>query len=205
MKRILFLHGWAGTANDWNPVRAALPGNLCTECPDAGYLGREIPWSRQRPDLVVGYSLGCLDALEQPELVDVPWIAVNGFTRFCAGPGFPDGVPPRILHRMQKRLSEDTRMTVTDFLARIGAPCPDDDIHYNHKTLALGLNRLLCTDKRPARPVLALAGEDDPLVSVPHSHACFGDKTTLVKGGGHRLIDTHTQAVAQAISRIARS
>ncbi|NKD85095.1 alpha/beta fold hydrolase [Haematospirillum jordaniae] len=206
MTRILLLHGWAGSAKDWKGVQANLPNDLDTECPDAGYFGQQKPWSGHRPDLVVGYSLGCLDALDHPDLGGIPWIAVNGFTRFCAGTEFPEGIPARILQRMQKRLDEDAETTVTTFLSSIEASrFPDDSVTYNHEALSAGLTRLLEADRRPVQPVLALAGDRDPLVSVAHSRACFGDSTVIIQEGGHRLLHSHPHIVANAIIRIIRS
>ncbi|NKD55517.1 MULTISPECIES: alpha/beta fold hydrolase [unclassified Haematospirillum] len=206
MTRILLLHGWAGSAKDWKGVQANLPNDLDTECPDAGYFGQQKPWSGHRPDLVVGYSLGCLDALGYPDLNGIPWIAVNGFTRFCAGTDFPEGVPVRILQRMRKQLDEDTASTVITFLSSIGASrFLDDSVTYNHKALSAGLTRLLEADRRPAQPALALAGDRDPLVSVAHSRACFGDSAAIIQEGGHRLLHTHPHIVANAIVRIIRS
>ena len=205
MPHIVFFHGWAGCSADWYPVIAHLRAetsdmSLSYECPDAGYWGPARLWSGQRPDGVVGHSLGCFDAASLSAAQGCPWISVNGFTRFSRAPDFAAGSSPRALSRMQTQLYADPLITVNAFRNRIKisplapqTPCEADALMH-------GLHRLLTEDHRTHPPQSALAGQCDPLISHNHSRTCFGKNVDFISGG-HCLLTTHTQDVAAFVKR----
>jgi pimeloyl-[acyl-carrier protein] methyl ester esterase len=205
MLHIVFFHGWAGCSTDWDPVithlRAEMSGTpFSCECPDAGYWGPARAWSGQHPDGIVGYSLGCFDATVLARAHGCPWIAINGFTRFSRAPDFAEGVPPRLLTRMQAQLHKAPLVTVNTFRHRIGVPSLPPQSPCQPEALVHGLYRLLTEDHRPHRPQSALAGRLDPLVSQDHSQACFGEAMHLISGG-HNLLTTHARDIAAFVKR----
>lgn len=192
---IVLVHGWGFDASVWDGVRAAL-GCDDVATVDLGFFGGPATPLPEAVTLAVGHSLGCLWLLaERPDLAD-RLVAVNGFSRFTAAPDFAEGVPPRMVERMARRLGEAPAEVVDTFRARCGAGpaagTPDT------ARLAWGLDLLLSGDARPARPRLALAGTNDPIVPPAMTTAAFGAGVRWLDGG-HLLPLTHPQAVASAI------
>ncbi|MGC2855500.1 alpha/beta hydrolase [Novispirillum sp. DQ9] len=189
---ILLVHGWGFDATVWDGVRAALPAGLEVEALDLGFFGAPtaVPYS---VTLAVGHSLGALWLLRQGI---APVLAVNGFPRFTAAPDFPQGVAPRMVERMARRLADAPAEVVDAFRDRCGAgpatAAPDVD------RLAWGLDLLLSADARPAAPLRAIAGRQDPIVPPPMTEAAFGAAVTWIDGG-HLLPLTHPAPLAQAI------
>lgn len=189
---ILLVHGWGFDASIWDGVRAALPAALEVSALELGFFGAPstVP---EEVDLAVGHSLGALWLLREGI---APVLAVNGFPRFTAAPDFPQGVPPRMVERMARRLAEAPVEVVDTFRARCGAgPAPAAP---DAGRLAWGLDMLLSADARPARPLRAIAGSADPIVPPAMTEAAFDSAVTWLDGG-HLLPLTHPHAVAQAI------
>lgn len=189
---ILLVHGWGFDATVWDGVRAALPAGLAVEALDLGFFGAPTTV----PDgitLAVGHSLGALWLLRQGI---APVLVVNGFPRFTAAPDFPQGVAPRMVERMARRLADAPAEVVDAFRDRCaaGPAAATPDV----ERLAWGLDLLLSADARPAAPLRAIAGRQDPIVPPPMTQAAFGDAVTWIDGG-HLLPLTHPAPLAQAI------
>lgn len=200
VRTVWLIHGWSYGPALWDGVAAALSGTpLRLERVDLGYCGPEAS-PAGTPDLLVGHSFGSLWALTQGHLAAVPVLAVNGFTRFTAGDGFPDGVPPRGLARMIRGIAGDAAAVLAGFRAQIGDSGPLPALPPDTARLIRDLERLR-DDSAPPRPgpVTALVGQDDPLITAAHSRACFGDAVRSVPGGGHLLPLTHADVVADVI------
>ena len=206
----LFLHGWGFDALVWDGVRARLGG----VAPDLGYLGAPVP-APAEPDarvIAVGHSLGCLLLLGALPPGCVGFIAVNGFSRFCAAPDFPNGVPTRLLERMLARLETEPYAVLAEFRHRCGAPplqagsALDAD---RRERLRAGLLALRDRDERAAAgalavPMLVLAGEADPIAPPALTQASFPGRTILWRaGGGHLLPLTDPDWCAERIAAFA--
>lgn len=200
---IAFVHGWGFGPEVWQDVLARLPG-IEARCLDLGFFGpAEI--ALDGVTLAVGHSLGALWLLtERP---DLPVIAVNGFSRFTATASsapevaaFP-GVPPRLVERMQKRLGSAPQAVLDDFRVRCGAGPANAPAR--PERLAWGLDLLAQGDARPAQPIAALAGADDPIVPPAMAVALFPEARVLA--GGHLLPLTAPDAVAALLREILES
>lgn len=190
MRRILLVHGWGFDPAVWGPLRAALPDPEWVDL-DLGYFGPprlEIPSGL---DLVVAHSFGCLWALAEPALEQVPLVAVNGFARFPAAPDQAKGTPLRVLDRMLLRLRESPRDVLQAFHARLGTDVPqgEPDLPRLHADLLRMRNEDL-RDRR--RPALALGAEDDPLVPMAWPGRVWPT-------GGHVLPLTRPMDLARAL------
>lgn len=201
---LYLVHGWGFDASFWDPLKAELPESRFLTA-DLGF--RAAP---RLPDpplgtrlVAVGHSLG------------VPWllrhrfdwsalVAINGFTRFCRGPGFPHGWPARLVERMCALLYDDAEKVHADFIRRCGQCRPADGL-LNVEPLADGLRWLKDWDERPAllrcdRPLLALAGALDSVASPELTRDCFAAADLRwCEDGGHLLPITHAQWCAGQI------
>lgn len=201
MSRILLIHGWCLDASLWTRVIEALPGHQC-DALDFGYFGSprmEIP---DALDLIVGHSFGCLWAMQRPEFAGIPLLAVSGFHRFSAAPGFPHGTPIRVLERMLRRLRESPQEVLEAFLLRCGGP--PLPATFDLCRLNEDLERLLNDDARALQdrqPRRALCADDDPLLPVPLSEAMFPATLQRLPQGGHLLPLTAPRIVAGFIQK----
>lgn len=210
--RLVLAHGWAFGPALWEPVLRLLPA-FRAERADLGFFGpRRTALADGAPPLVVAHSLGLAWALAN---IPRPWaglVAVNAFARFTRGNDFPNGVPGRVLRRMQERFAQEPGTVVRDFRARCGAPGPleaDETGRMDAAALGAALDWLARCDERPALaglacPLLALAGAADPIVPEAMSRDSFaGRALTLVEDGGHLLPLSHAEAVAGCIRALA--
>lgn len=190
---LLFVHGWAFDASLWAPLRAELDG-WPQAVFDAGYFGAKQDADVAGPTIAIGHSLGVLRLLRRLPPGCLGLVAINGFPRFAAAPGFDEGVPARMLDRMIKRLSADPAAVLRDFRQRCGAASPFGEPRT--EALGLDLQALRDDDLRPALaalpvPLLALAGEEDPIVPAPMTRALFADRPAgelcWRERGGHLL------------------
>jgi pimeloyl-[acyl-carrier protein] methyl ester esterase len=192
-------HGWGYDAAFWAPL-AALLGPIAAD--DRGYFGspRADPVDAAAPHLLVGHSLGVMRLADEAGPGCRGIVAINGFDRFAAGPGFP-GVASRALDRMARRYGDDPAGTVVAFRDRCGdaAPLPGPPTPRLADDLALlrhGRVRLA-----PDLPLLRLDGADDPLLSPAHREACLAGASARVSpSGGHLLPLTDPDWCADAIS-----
>jgi pimeloyl-[acyl-carrier protein] methyl ester esterase len=201
-KTIVFVHGWALGPDFWDPIARKLPG-MTVQRADLGFYGTPAKPVVERP-FVIAHSLGLMWALEH---LPRPWdglIAVNSFTRFSRLDNFP-GVEARLVGRMKSKLDQDSAGVAADFLRRCGMDDPKTN-GYDKQMLAQGLDWLAEGDQRRDFekldcPILAVAGRNDPIVTLDHSRASFPHhRLTVSDCGGHLLPLTHTEWLASRIN-----
>ncbi|KFL88588.1 Biotin synthesis protein BioH [Acetobacter malorum] len=217
MPQLVFVHGWGCGPDIWEPVLKVLDQpSACVL--DLGYFGASQSETQKRLEavlhgsrsvLAVGHSLGFLWLLSQggwPK--DTRFLGINAFGRFAAEEDFSQGVPPRMLARMQTGLQRDAVQVVNNFRARCGVgPVTADALCV--PALQDGLTELMTLDARPVLARLAeepgtvkvLAGELDPIVSPDMTQASFppGVAVEWEAEAGHMLPLTHSHVCAEAI------
>ena len=217
---LAFFHGWGLDAHFWQPLAPRLSQYPHTFF-DAGYFG-----SPQTPDFAaaqrwvgIGHSLGFARALQCPP--PQGWaglVSVAGFTRFCAAPagaGARPGQPRRVVERMVQAFARAPQAVLAEFLARcqLGHCMPSAALPWQ-ASLAADLAALLDIDASAALaatkvPLLALAAQDDAIVTRDLTEATFGARpaTQLVwhPSGGHALGYAGANACAPAIAEFAAS
>lgn len=197
-----FHHGWALNRRFWEPLLAVLGTGGAIA--DRGYFG---PAQAVKDGaILVGHSLGALLALRAVASGTRALIAINGFDRFAAGPGFP-GVARRPLDAMIARAGAAPGAVARDFRARCGihAPLPGPP------TMRLRDDLLLLRDAGPAAlpgiPMLLLDGGADPILAPHHRAATFAGaaaaRRETLGEGGHLLPLTHPAWCAERITRFA--
>ncbi|EKV30890.1 Biotin synthesis protein BioH [Caenispirillum salinarum AK4] len=200
MTSILLVHGWGFDAATWDAVRARLPADAVVHTVEFGFLGAaprlDVP---EAVDVAVGHSMGLLWLLTERPCRWDRLVSVNGFPRFAAAPDFPEGVPPRMVERMRRRLETTPKAVLDEFRARCGAGPAGAAPH--SERLARGLDLLRDGDGRPAPAgTVALAGDADPIVPPAMARAAFSfDGVGMVAGGGHLLPLSHPAEVAAVI------
>jgi pimeloyl-ACP methyl ester carboxylesterase len=144
---------------------------------------------------------------------DLPWtrlVAINAFPRFTAAADFGEGIAPRILDRMRKRLAEAPAAVLADFQSACGGsgPALPDDVG----ALAAGLETLGRFDGRSAWRARAgdirlLAGRRDAIVPATLTEASAAvlpaHQLRWLEDGGHLLPLTHPAACAAWIREAA--
>lgn len=215
--QLVFVHGWGCGPDIWEPVLKAL--DLPSVCVlDLGYFGASQSETQKQlgallhepqPVFAVGHSLGFLWLLSRggwPK--GSRFLGINAFGRFAAEEDFPQGVPLRMLTRMQTGLQRDAVQVVNNFRARCGVgPVRSDAVCV--PALQDGLTELMTLDARPTLARLAavpgavkvLAGEHDPIVSPDMTQASFPPGVPVEWGseGGHMLPLTHPHVCAEAV------
>ena len=196
MTMLVFVHGWGLDGSAWNALRQAL-GRTPDRPPDRvvelGFRGPapDTALPADRPLVGIGHSLGFQWLLGR--LAGAQWrglVAVNGFARFTRAAGFPDGVAPRLVERMAARLAGDPAAITAEFLRRCGGACDGQGLRPDR--LAAGLERLAHGDRRAELagwrgPLLALAGQADPIVAPAMTAATFEGRAIGWHPGGHLL------------------
>lgn len=215
--QLVLAHGWGCGPDIWRPVLSALDWPSASLL-DFGYFGggqenaaclSENVCRAAQPVLAVGHSLGFLWLLSQqgwPE--GTVFLGINAFGRFVGETDFPNGVPPRVLARMQAGLQRDAAQVVTQFRARCGLGPVLADV-LCESALQDGLKDLMTLDVRPALSCLVqqtgavkiLAGMQDPIVSPDMTLASFPQGTPIEwqGDGGHMLPRTHPSLCADFI------
>lgn len=203
---LLLVHGWGFAPGFWGELLLRLP-DFDAECVDLGFYGeRRVP-EISRP-LVVAHSMGLPWALAN---IPRPWsglLAVNSFARFTRAQHFIEGVPPRMVERMQSRFESDPHGVTAEFLARCGVFEPETS-GIEPEALAGMLSWLGRCDERTSLmmlscPRMALAGRNDPIVPEAMSLASFPPaELVLAEGGGHLLPLTHPDWVASCLRLLA--
>jgi pimeloyl-[acyl-carrier protein] methyl ester esterase len=187
---LLFVHGWGFDPSFWDPLR-----DLLAEWPhamaDLGYFG-SATWPQPADPVVgVGHSYGLFRLLQTQTQRYAALIAINGFARFTSCADFPHGTPSRIVQRMIARLSTDPVAVVDDFRARCHAGASESSPNVDRLACALREMRdgdLRATLTQSKHPFLALASEDDPIVTAATTRASFSsDRTQWFPQGGHLL------------------
>jgi pimeloyl-[acyl-carrier protein] methyl ester esterase len=198
--RLVFIHGWGLDASLWDPLVAELSDHthLCLE---RGFFGqRQLSIVGDEPSILIGHSLGFLYGLSLP-IKWQGWVAINSFPRFVIKPNEIGCVPPVALRDMRIRLRANTKKTLADFHAMIGAPRPNSAP--NTDALCQGLDELRDLDNNDLTasnvPGLVLASKNDPLVTAETSENLAKNKDILWhQTAGHILphSDPHFCAIA---------
>lgn len=182
---LVMLHGWGFDRQFWRPLRDRL-GDMDCIAWDLGFYGEEFLPAPPRDAVAIGHSYGLLWLLQTMPFKWRGLVAINGFTRFVSGAGFPDAVDPKQVDRLSASLSEDPRATLAGFRQRCGddAALPQT---IDATRLQAGLDHLRQWDQRGAKIDLALCGESDKVVSAALSRACFNENSIRWHDGGHLL------------------
>ena len=203
MSPILFIHGWGFGPEIWRHVAALVDEYAFV---DLGFRGEYTLPQVEKP-IIVGHSMGFAWALAN---LQRPWagaIAINAFPRFTRTDDFPHGLQLRPLERMRTQFAVTPAETTAAFLSRCGLSDPDVS-NIRPEPLAASLTWLTQCDERPALaalhcPLLALAGECDPLIPPAMSQASFaGHSLDMIPEGGHLLPLTHPQRIAAALAEL---
>jgi len=190
--------------------------------------------------VVIGHSFGFLDALmslAQPadategkapgEVIGnsrsnsignaMALISINGFPRFSAADDFPEGVSPRAIDRMMKKIRSAPEAVVSDFRQRCGwqsgvAASPAVSLALppsfppslppspaNVERLLADLHLLQHGDGREAYsawqsaslPCLVLAGAQDAIVPAAMTRAAFAAQAIVWRESGDHLLPTN--------------
>ncbi|WP_085446666.1 hypothetical protein [Magnetofaba australis] len=231
---LVMAHGWGLGPGLWRPMRRHLEPHWPVQAIDLGFVGAGDWQTPPAGEWVgVGHSLGGqwlmqgLVTQQNPECADPhPWGAeawtrcrglcfIAAAPRFAHAEGFAEGVSPRILQRMRKRLGEDPaqvlkefgqRGGVPDFMNR-GAPATLDAAR-----LDAGLAWLADWDARDALaatplPWRLIAAQDDPVMTPSMLRAAYGacaDDPQIshwMADGGHMLPLTRAAQCAQTLMR----
>lgn len=190
---LLFVHGWAFGPDIWAPLRARLI-DWPQATIDLGYFGAAHTPTLNGSYIVIGHSYGVAHSLAHPCSKLAGFVSINGFARFCANDMLPQGVPTRVLERMLSRLDKDAGAVVSDF--RIRCAAPPTCAHPHTAALRRDLLALRDSDARTILeqlnvPVLALAGDADPIVAPTSTQAQFGQHQHITlywrENGDHLL------------------
>lgn len=227
---VIAITGWAQGAGSLEPLTAALglrapavhltPADLLAEAAagcdggdrqPAAALARRIEGGAEdsAPAVLLGWSLGALIALETalraPHLV-AGVVLLGATARFCRAPGYPSGMPARLVEAMIARLASEPGAVVADFCARMFAPEAVDEtalrdlaetaVRPGPAALAGGLRHLLAADCRDAlpglsAPALIVHGAEDRIIP-PAAAAYLGERVprgslAVIDGAGHAL------------------
>ena len=220
----IFLHGWGFGSDFWQPLLQRL-GWESVSVPDFGFLrtfsGRQgqdlqktIKNLQQKgmPVLAVGHSLGFSWLVDQALLpVGSVFVGFNAFGRFVSGEGFTEGVPERVLHRMQRSIKMDPLSVVNNFRKRCGAfPVPCNNMPHV-QTLCWGLTMLKNINIYAhlvslGSRVVIMGGTQDNLVSPEMLKASVPHTVRLVwQEGGHLLPQTHVEASAMLLQSLRQA
>ncbi|MBI1889684.1 MAG: hypothetical protein HYS18_03480 [Burkholderiales bacterium] len=200
-------HGWGFDTRSMAPLHQAFQQRFpaaefalfdlgFTGSAQAPMLASGIDW------IAVGHSWGFAYLLQQTV---VPWkaaIAINGFTRFCRRPGQPEGTPQRVVDAMLARLRQDPRALLQEFRLRCGDKTGipetlDSERLHDH------LVRLRDTSiDLPSCPVLALATQEDLIVSPALARAGFSQANAVTRefAGDHMQLLLNAESAVAAIA-----
>ena len=205
--KLVFVHGWGFDARVWDAVIACLPNDDIVRL-DLGYFGERLWTVVEGPCLAITHSFGTMALLADPPAGCRGLVAINGFDRFTQTTDRP-GVPRRLLDRMMARMESDPGAVLGEFHARLGSAVPGGAPHLD--PLLRDLTAMRDGDRRTdladwGRPVVALDGAEDPLLTAPVRQAQFaraaGLECETIAGGGHVLPLTHPRLCAAWIERM---
>jgi pimeloyl-[acyl-carrier protein] methyl ester esterase len=204
--RIVLVHGWGYGPTIWQSVVELLGADVACNLVDLGFFGTEhIPAGHY--DIVVGHSMGCQWLLSQNDITWEKSVFINGFSRFSASDDFPEGVHPRVIERMLRKLPKAPE----DVLQSFHQLCdPDGKTDYpiigtsDLSKLAWGLNFLRDQDQRlnfAAENSYILADKDDQVVTEAMTVKLFKGNSEWTEGKGHLLPLTDPEACHSVIKR----
>ena len=198
MGKIVFVHGWGFDASFWDQVRNCL-GNLPSEVVDLGFFKEPKTTSG---DIYITHSMGLAWTLKNvnPRAM----VSINGFTKFCSGPDWENGVHPRMLKRMIRQFDKSPENVWSDFMSNSGVDNPNFPAGANLSALTEGLKSLETWDVRKeyenfSGKKLNLASTHDRIVPEKLSTASFGEDVIWYKEGNHLLPISQAQSVADQI------
>jgi pimeloyl-[acyl-carrier protein] methyl ester esterase len=238
---VVLLHGWALHSEVWGPWLDDLAADATLHVVDLPGHGLSA-WSRgastltalasaiearlPREATLIGWSLGGMIALEITRLRGdrVPGLVLVTTTpKFIAGDDWPHGMPPALLADFARRLREDYRRTVQNFLAlqtrgddqalatlrelkrRVDLrPAPAQE------ALETGLGILEAADLRAAvpgiaAPALVISGQHDRLTPPGASEWLAQTlpraQHVAVEGAAHTPFVSHRALVSGAVRR----
>ena len=188
-KKLVFVHGWGFAPKFWQGLAAQL-SDFSSAFVDLGFVSDLYPIND--PDAVyITHSMGLAWVVEQvPSCQAI--VAINGFTKFCCGEDWPDGVAPRMLERMIRQFDRKPETVWTEFMKNCGAINPVYPATAQADALSKGLRYLRDCDIRskfknfPADK-LVIAGGQDRIVPEKLTRASFGEDVIWYKEGNHLL------------------
>lgn len=189
MTDLVFVHGWGFDKTFWQDVIAKM-GEITCHSLDLGFYGKP---DVSLPDdaVYVTHSMGlCWLLARKTDLKGL--VSINGFTKFCAGDDFAEGVNPRVLNRMVRQFSKSPEAVWCDFMKNSGLPQAQFRPTADLENLREGLAFLADCDVRDVYaqlscPTRALVGEVDMIVPHKMSEASFSQDIICYKGGNHLL------------------
>ncbi|WP_421780551.1 alpha/beta fold hydrolase [Kiloniella litopenaei] len=204
--RIVFVHGWGHGPDIWQSVVKLLGDDIAYDLVDLGFSGSEnIPVGHY--DIAVGHSMGCMWLLSQSNITWEKLVFINGFSRFSASDDFPEGVHPRVMDRMLRKLLKSPVGVLQSFHQLCD---PDSKTSYQGiKTpdlskLVWGLTFLRDQDLRlnfPEESSYILADKDDQVVTEAMTVKLFESNSEWTEGKGHLLPLTDPVACSSVIKR----
>ncbi|WP_085904643.1 alpha/beta fold hydrolase [Kiloniella majae] len=204
--RVIFVHGWGYGPDIWQSVIKLLGSNITCDQVNLGFSGNErIPLGHY--DVAVGHSMGCQWLLSQDKITWEKSVFINGFSRFSACDDFPEGVHPRVIERMLRKLTK----APADVLRSFHKLCdPQAITDYpvmetpDLSKLTWGLNFLRDQDQRlncAEKSSYILADKDDQVVTEAMTVKLFKGNSEWTEGKGHLLPLTDPGACCSVIKR----
>ncbi|QCE35085.1 hypothetical protein FAI40_06925 [Acetobacteraceae bacterium] len=210
---LYFLHGWGFSADFWNETIQYLPSEKYQIIlGEAGYFGQRKIHLPPKKFIGIGHSLGFMQLLEKtsnhPNCIGL--LGINSFPCFAQQRDFPDGVPSRLLERMQRNLAKNPSHVLNQFYQNCGNEkqiSPDNPLNLDH--LKKALNILVLKDMRPlfnafrveGKILGMLSGKTDPLSPAKH---LWTDTQTQIDSG-HLAPLTHPTFCATWIKKSLKS
>ena len=192
-----FVHGWGGTPGLWDDLSTNLPANDSHRI-DLGFIGTQqnLLNGFPAPSIYVTHSLGTMWALKKRPANMKALIAINGFS--C----FQNFTSDRVLHAMQAQLQRNPEAQMQEFWKTCNLPSYAE---LNVARLQEGLEWLASWNAKPELealtcPVLALAGDNDPILPIDKmKNEWAGFDLHIREGGDHALPLSHPQWCAKHI------
>lgn len=206
--RLYLHHGWSYDASFWRPMLRHLPEATPT-CVDEGYYGPPAtPPLPKAPYWAVGHSAGVMALLGQNLPGCCGIIALNGFAQFYQSETFPNGIAPRVLERMHRRMSIQPAAVLRSFRDLCGDSSTIAELLLNRDRLQDGLERLQNDNHHNALSrwngrLYSLTATDDPL--APARQGLSSPAYTSLHKGGHLLPLTDPEGCAAFIHHIVAS
>ncbi len=189
MTKLVFVHGWGLGPGLWDGLIKELADYPC-ECLDLGYFGSQKT-AVGEDAVYITHSMGCAWLLDH-FLPRKGLVVINGFTRFCADPSWPEGVPARVLKLMMRQFENDPQAVWLEFMKNCNHPQAVYDRAANELKLKEGLGYLLACDVRKSYSALpckklVLASMEDRIVAKKLTEVSFGQDVIWYKGAHHLL------------------
>ncbi len=185
--KIVFVHGWGLGPDFWDGLAAFFPEAEITRV-DLGFRGEADLVVPDENALYVTHSFGGLWALEHCADRMSGLVAINGFLDF----------PAKKAVSLMKR-----QLDMAKFFERAGIEASVEGL--DNARLLEGLEMLVSMDVRDRDydfPIVALAGDIDPIVPLEAVRAQFGEYVQVCVGGGHALPQTHIAWCAEQIKDV---